>query len=451
VASAGNALWQSVAVVGDAGVNHLGYYTCVWSPDGRSIATHGHSGALHVWDAVRDAVRDEEDAGVRYEPRVPACCCGHMGAVVDSSWSPDGDILCTVSVDQTCRFWGRVDDCWREVGRPQVHGHDFSCVAFVSNDVYVSGSEEKVLRVFARPDGATRVKLPALGLSNVVCDHDSDEENNNDGERARAQDEAMRHLTEEDLSQNTLWPETRKLYGHGNDLYCVAADPRGRYVASASRAQDGASAAVIVWDAATWSEVARLGPQCGLDEGHTLTVTCMECSPDGSMVATVGRDRRLVVWERCEDGWTRRAGKAKAHSRVIWGCSWAGDSSLVTCSRDGTVAMWELQGSDLVRMAQTKLEASVMTVGCSRDGRRPLIGAGLESGDVVVLSYAPGQFEIVASSDADTKHAAAVRHVAFAPTSSGKGSRGRRAGEGRLLSSVGEDGAVKMWTVTWDA
>ena len=39
----GAALWQSVSVVGDAGVNHLGYYTCAWRPGGRSIATHGMS------------------------------------------------------------------------------------------------------------------------------------------------------------------------------------------------------------------------------------------------------------------------------------------------------------------------------------------------------------------------------------------------------------------------
>ncbi len=39
----GAALWQSVSVVGDAGINHLGYYTCAWRPGGRSIATHGMS------------------------------------------------------------------------------------------------------------------------------------------------------------------------------------------------------------------------------------------------------------------------------------------------------------------------------------------------------------------------------------------------------------------------
>ena len=42
---------------------------------------------------------------------------------------------------------------------------------------------------------------------------------------------------EEHLAHNTLWPEVLKLYGHGNDLFCAAADPRGELVASACKAQ----------------------------------------------------------------------------------------------------------------------------------------------------------------------------------------------------------------------
>ncbi len=53
---------------------------------------------------------------------------------------------------------------------------------------------------------------------------------------------------EETLSQSTLWPETHKLYGHGNDLYAVAGDPRGALFVSSCRAQSSATAALWVWD-----------------------------------------------------------------------------------------------------------------------------------------------------------------------------------------------------------
>jgi hypothetical protein len=38
--------------MGDAGPNHLGYYTATWDPRGTSILTHGFTGALHLWTRV---------------------------------------------------------------------------------------------------------------------------------------------------------------------------------------------------------------------------------------------------------------------------------------------------------------------------------------------------------------------------------------------------------------
>lgn len=40
---------------------------------------------------------------------------------------------------------------------------------------------------------------------------------------------------EEHLAQNTLWPEIVKLYGHANHVFCLAADPRSKYLASACK------------------------------------------------------------------------------------------------------------------------------------------------------------------------------------------------------------------------
>ena len=35
--------------VGDAGASSLGYFGGCFSPDGRSIVSHGFTGALHLW------------------------------------------------------------------------------------------------------------------------------------------------------------------------------------------------------------------------------------------------------------------------------------------------------------------------------------------------------------------------------------------------------------------
>lgn len=40
---------------------------------------------------------------------------------------------------------------WYEVARPQVHGYDIQCLAVLHRYKFVSGADEKVLRVFHAP------------------------------------------------------------------------------------------------------------------------------------------------------------------------------------------------------------------------------------------------------------------------------------------------------------
>lgn len=53
--------------------------------------------------------------------------------------------------------------------------------------------------------------------------------------------------TEDNLGQNTLWPEVMKLYGHGYEVYTLAASHDGKVVASACKATSVEHAAVILW------------------------------------------------------------------------------------------------------------------------------------------------------------------------------------------------------------
>ena len=66
--------------------------------------------------------------------------------------------------------------------------------------------------------------------------------------------------------QNTLWPEVRKLYGHGYELLCVAASHDGTVIASACKATIPLHAALRLWEVATWTEIVQL-------PGHNLSVT----------------------------------------------------------------------------------------------------------------------------------------------------------------------------------
>ena len=175
-------IWMSSASVGDAGAQCLGYFGGCFSPDGASILAHGFTGALHLWTQ-----RGGGAEGDNWLPRHAQG--GHFGAVAGCCWSADGACLLTVGEDQTARIFTTVQmpgaspssppasssiglpQHWCELARPQVHGHDFTCVASISAPasgpasapspsgpgtstspyLFISGSEEKMLRAFEAP------------------------------------------------------------------------------------------------------------------------------------------------------------------------------------------------------------------------------------------------------------------------------------------------------------
>lgn len=115
--------------------------------------------------------------------------------VEDICWEPEQQYFLSVSKDQTTRFHGYWSQngqrSWHELGRPQIHGYDLVCAAFIDRFKFVSGADEKLLRVFEAPriflenfyklsldDNVLRMlkeeslvmpqgaSVPALGLSN---------------------------------------------------------------------------------------------------------------------------------------------------------------------------------------------------------------------------------------------------------------------------------------------
>lgn len=69
--------------MGDAGANHLGYFTGVWGPGNGAIVAHGFTGALHMW-------RREEH---RWQPQASGLNLP-LSAIIASYCLPRMHIMC---------------------------------------------------------------------------------------------------------------------------------------------------------------------------------------------------------------------------------------------------------------------------------------------------------------------------------------------------------------------
>lgn len=209
----------------------------------------------------------------------------------------------------------------------------------------------------------------------------------------------------------TLWPETHKLYGHGNDAYSLAACPFGTCLVSACKAQTAAAAEIRVWDCRV--------PQADLPcvqqlPGHTLTVTQLKFSPDGRFLLSVSRDRSFTIYYRdsqslswIEEGKEPELGDegtpefvtvgchAKAHDRIIWSVAWAPNGDMfATGSRDKVFKVWLFDSRAPAVPAKPAAAVSGMQAAVTAVAFAPqrsttggnVLAVGLENGDVELYS-----------------------------------------------------------------
>ncbi|XP_047341599.1 elongator complex protein 2 [Impatiens glandulifera] len=416
-------IWMNVVIVGELGHCALGFYGGHWSPNGDSILAHGYGGSFHLW---RNVGFDCDN----WKPqKVPS---GHFAAVSDISWAKSGQYLLSVSHDQTTRVFATWLDelhstnegAWHEVARPQVHGHDINCVTIIKgkgNHRFVCGSEEKVARVFEAPlsflktlnhacldkysspddDVQTNLQIlganmSALGLSQkpiyVNATTEISERTTNEGmDTLETIPEAVpveftEPPIEEQLVWHTLWPETHKLYGHGNELFSLCSDHVGKIVASSCKAQSASVADIWLWQVGSWKAVGRL-------QAHSLTVSQMEFSYDDKYLLAVSRDRHFSVFSIEQTTASNEisyglVAKQEGHKRIIWTCSWNPlGHEFATGSRDKTVKIWGIEENSssvklLVALPQFSSSVTALSWASIDNEKRDegILAVGMENG-----------------------------------------------------------------------
>uniref|UniRef100_A0A5F4VYD2 Elongator complex protein 2 n=1 Tax=Callithrix jacchus TaxID=9483 RepID=A0A5F4VYD2_CALJA len=428
-------VWLEQVRVGEVGGNTLGFYDCQFNEDGTMIIAHAFHGALHLWK--QNTVNSRE-----WTPEI--VISGHFDGVQDLVWDPEGEFIITVGTDQTTRLfapWKRKDQSqvtWHEIARPQIHGYELKCLTMINRFQFVSGADEKVLRVFSAPrnfvenfcaitgqslnhvlcnqdsdlpEGAT---VPALGLSNKavfqgdIASQPSDEEELLTSTGFEYQQVAFQPSiltappTEDHLLQNTLWPEVQKLYGHGYEIFCVTCNNSKTLLASACKAAKKEHAAIILWNTTSWKQVQNL-------VFHSLTVTQMAFSPNDKFLLAVSRDRTWSLWKKqdtispeFEPVFTLFAFTNKVtsvHSRIIWSCDWSPDSKyFFTGSRDKKVVVWgECDSTDDCIEHNIGPCSSVLDVGGAvtavsicpelHPSQRYVVAVGLECGKICLYTW----------------------------------------------------------------
>jgi elongator complex protein 2 len=264
---------------------------------------------------------------------------------------------------------------------------------FCGIDIVSSESQEEL------PESAS---LPVLGLSNKAANEqleagDMFQQQQDMEENAEAntpKEDILESLTspplEDHLQRYTLFPEIEKLYGHGYEITCCATSPSGSLIASACKSNNARHSVIRIFN------VAEEYQQCAqVLEGHNLTVTSLEFSPDGQFLMSVSRDRQFSLWKIVNE----KAGKfellelnAKAHSRIIWDCSWAPSNPygnfVVTASRDKQIKLWQVKDK-VEAISAIKLQDAVTSVSCYRSGlldTKILLAVGFENGDISLFS-----------------------------------------------------------------
>lgn len=341
-----------------------GFWTGLWSPDGKTVVCLGRTGSWRQWN-----YNSEDD---QWMPHFAVG--GHIRSVTGISWSRRGDYLLSTSLDQTTRLhakWKRDNKAtWHEMARPQIHGYDLNCIDTLGETKFVSGADEKLLRVFDEPRAVAKLlqdlcgiepsdvqdmpdaaNMPVLGLSNKAIEAmDDDQEMEKPAEHNREgldPGSAVHKSTlimdhppfEDHLSRNTLWPEIEKLYGHGYEISALAASHDGSVIATACKASSIDHAVIRLFDTKTWNQV---NPPL---TAHSLTVTRLRFSPDDNLLLSVGRDRQWAIFERAGPGsnqYTLKVSDPKGHSRMILDASWVPgtSSAFATAGRDKSVKLW---------------------------------------------------------------------------------------------------------------
>lgn len=457
-----------------------GFWIGLWSSSGENVVSLGRTGSWRLWTHDKVLGRWVQGIGIS----------GHTKSLTDVAWAKDGTYLLSTGSDQTTRLhaeWKRKSmSSWHELARPQIHGYDLNCLDSVGQSQFISGADEKLLRVFDEPRATADLlyslcgvrspvgqempdaaDIPVLGLSNKVVEQ-AESQLRPDGSGEDEQEFSDPVLTtsgrpydtntpplEDRLARHTLWPEREKLYGHGHEISAVACSHDGTMVVTGCKASSIDHAVIRLYTTKDWREVK---PSLTV---HSLTVTCLRFSKDDHYLLSVGRDRQWVVFERenpRSDLYKVKQKNPKGHHRMILSASWAPpEAGLVfaTGGRDKAVNIWSItpEGTECVKTLTTSSPVTAIDIFPKCVNDTMIIAVATENTDVSLYLLGLRTFDIQKfySLDDQLRPSKSITRLAWRPPwadfNADQDFGEENQNPGLQLAIASEDGSLRIFSI----
>ena len=249
---------------------------------------------------------------------------GHSSSVSSVSFSPDGSVLASASLDKTVKLWRVADGGLIRT----LTGHSdyvYSVSFSPDGSVLAGASSDKTVKLWRVADG---------GLIRTLEGH-SDEVSS----VSFSPDGSVLASGSWRGGTIKLWRVAdggliRTLTGHSDYVYSVSFSPDGSVLAGAS-----SDKTVKLWRVADGGLIRTL-------EGHSDGVASVSFSPDGSVLASAGDDNTIKLWRVADGGLIRTL---KGHSDYVMSASFSPDGSVLASGSYNEVKLWRVADGGLIR------------------------------------------------------------------------------------------------------